>query len=291
VNVAMMFRMYRAACLMVLLAISRGEAFGLQIPGAVRLGIAFEKPSFVLHEPVYAVLSIRNDLREVLRFDLGRDGKSFLSFSIVPPGGQALEASFPPLPGGGGISIITNLALRPGETHVQRLLLNEWYDFPSAGAYSVEVKSSALRRINESLESRFADGPPVPFSPAEKVVVQIGPGDDEQLRRVCTGLATLALSTGPVQPRVDAAFALSLVADPVAIPFLRQLLERGVSVKEYGAAGLARIGNIEATDALIANLSSSDQELRRQIMGALWQIGNATTDPALKVRIETALAR
>jgi hypothetical protein len=249
-----------------------------QARGGVRIGVAVDKPSFVLHAPVFAILTIQNDLGEPITFDLGRDSKSSLNLSIAPPNGKTVVVSYPTED---GISLFAQNTLAAGQTYTQRLLLNEWYGFSAPGPYSVEVASTA--------QFKTSGGRGVQLSPGNKIMVQIGPKDDESLRSVCADLALRATAAGPVQNRVDAAVALSFVRDPVAIPFLRQVVERGVSAQQYGIEGLSRIGSTDAVEALIANATSRDPEVKRLVTRELRRIENTTADPALKARIRSAL--
>jgi hypothetical protein len=245
---------------------------------AVRLSLAVEKPSFVLYAPVYAVLMVQNGLPEPIEVSFGIDGKSDLELVVTPPGGKPLNVSYP-FPG--GIGILSWKTVQPRQTYTQRLLLSEWYDFAASGPHSIQLQSRATMRT--------VDGRTVQPVPADKIVVQVGLRDDEDLRRVCGELATQSITGRTVQQRVDAALALSLVRHIVAIPFLAQVLEHGVSVEEYAIQGLGRIGTREATDILIASLSTSDATTKRLATRELRKISERTADQQLRTHIQSTL--
>jgi hypothetical protein len=251
---------------------------------SLRVELAAEESRYTLHAPVYAVVSVQNGLSEAIEFSFGRNSKSSLEFLLTPPDGLvALDVRYPRDPDG-GLALVGTESLAPGETYKQRVLLNEWYDFSTPGAYTVQLKTDA--------SFGTANGGIAQPLPIEKIVVRIGPRDDGQLGRVCRDLLALALADRPVQERVDAADALSRVQDPVAIPYLKEIIEKGFSsIQPYGFQGLGRIGNAEATEILIANLSIRDRELQRMVVRELTKLERFTVDQQMKARIRASLDR
>jgi hypothetical protein len=245
----------------------------------LRVEFAAEELRYPLYAPVYAVVSVQNDLDEAIGVDFGRNSKSSFTFSLTLPDGRKIDV---PYPSADGLSLSGPRSLEPGETYKQRVLLNEWHHFYAPGVYTVQLKIDALEASFET-----ATGDSVVPLPIERIVVWIGPRDDGQLGRVCRELLALALSDGPVQERVDAADALSRVMDPIAIPYLKQIIEQGVSVQQYGIQGLSRIRNTEAIEILIANLSN--REFQRMVTRELYTIERTTIDLQLKARIRAAL--
>jgi hypothetical protein len=79
----------------------------------------------------------------------------------------------------------------------------------------------------------------------------------------------------------------------VAIPFLLQLLERGLNVvqlDQYAVEGLTRIGTNEAIGALIESVGAARYgSSHTQIVAGLTRVRSQTTDEELKRRIDTAL--
>jgi hypothetical protein len=255
--------------------------FGRQVSDGVTLTATPEKSEIVLHEPVYATFSVHNDTKASIRFNLGRNNKGLFSFSVTLPTSQTLQIPKLAPPPEGGLHFVGEPLLKPGQQYTQRLLLNEWHNFPSPGTYRVTLNTEIRFQTNTSQ--------PVRTSGSTTFVVQVAPQDNARLARVCSELAAQALSGAGVQPRVDAAFALSLVRDPVAIPYLGQLLEKGKSVEQYGISGLDRIGTSEAMDVLLSNVQRAGPELRQQMIAVLRRVEASTSDQNLRTRIRAAL--
>jgi hypothetical protein len=249
--------------------------------GSLRVELAAEESTYAWRAPIYAVVSVQNGPSEAIEFDFGRNSKSSFAFSLTLPDGRLIDVAYPS--GGGGLSMITPRSLASGETYKQRLLLNEWYDFSAPGSYTIQLKTDASF---QTAAGRIAQ--PLPI---EKIVVRIGPRDDAQVGRVCRDLLALALADGPGQERRDAADALSRIQDPVAIPYLKQIIEKGVSIQQYGIQGLGRIGNAEAIEILIANLSIRDRGLQGRVAFELITLERTTADQQLKARIRASLDR
>jgi hypothetical protein len=250
---------------------------------SLRVELAAEESKYVLRAPVYALVSIQNGLSEAITFSFGRHGKSALEFSLTLPDARVIDVPYPRDPDG-GLALVPVQTLAPGETYKQRLLLNEWFNFFAPGPYAVQLKTDA------SFDT--ADGRTAQPLPIEKIMVWITPRDDGQLGRVCRDLLALALADTPVQERVDAADALSRVQDPVAIPYLKEIIEKGFSsIQPYGFQGLGRIGNAEATEILIANLSIRDRELQRMVVRELTKLERTIADQQLRARIRASLDR
>ena len=253
---------------------------------SLRVELAAEESTYTLHAPVYAVVSVQNGLSEAIQFSFGRHGKSAFEFLLTPPGGLvALDVRYP-TDRDGGLAMVPVETLAPGETYKQRLLLNEWYDFSTPGAYTVQMVNSS-----SPFETTTADLTALPLH-IEKIVVRIGPRDHGQLGRVCRDLLAVVLADRPLQERVDAADALSRVQDPVAIPYLKEIIEKSFSsIQPYGFHGLGRIGNAEATEILIASMSIGDRELQRMVVRELTQLERFTVDQQMKARIRASLDR
>ena len=284
---------YSIGCALSLSVPSAAGAYMVQGPSGIRLAMKIG-PQFVLHEPVYATLTIHNSLNEEIRFDLGQNDRSSLGLSIVLPTGGEIAAPAPPQTGpAGGIFTASRPILAPGETYVQQLLLNEWHEFGAPGQYRLKLWSTAryVRHV-KGIELRSTEGGD-PFFTAEEIGIEILPEDAGRLQSVCTNLMTRAISSPSVQMRVDAAVALSYVNDPAAIPFLRQILFEPAgaadSVRRYAVDGLARIRNIDAIEILLASLPTADSELTPYIRRQLRRVESLVEDQALKARIQAAL--
>lgn len=255
-----------------ILIISGYEPLSGQQQQDVRMQLIGESPTG-LFEPVYATFTVENHRNTPIQFDLGLNRKDVFTLSITLPDGsvhQTDKIPYEPELGANG-----RISVAPGQVYSQRLLLNEWYDFPAPRTYTV--------RLMTNLE----------FQPADPITVTIGARDDQHLRDLCAVLATKALSYIPPQEeQSEAALALSHIRDPMVVPFLQQVLESGSSAAADAAEGLGRIassGHGPAIDVLNASLGRADEERRSYVMRALFHAHDRTNNEEIKSRIEDVL--
>jgi hypothetical protein len=142
------------------------------------------------------------------------------------------------------------MSLPAGELYSQPVLLNEWYDFEQAGDYDVQIALPGPIRTSKVT---------VINSPAQRLRFHIAARDEARLRRTCELLVRPAISAKQYEEQANAALALSYVVDPVAVPFLREVLLAG-TVDNIVIAGLRRIGSGEAKAVLEEASRSSDAE-------------------------------
>ncbi len=260
--------------------------------GGVQVTFDLEQSEFVLHEPIYGTLSIENGMNEELVFDMGANFKEFLSFQVRGSDDEVLEV--PSLPGREGIFRVGEVSLAAGEPHRQRVLLNEWYEYSSPGEYRVELLT------NMPFRTAFGRG----VAPAEDTVIEfrVGDADAERLRAVAAELAAQVLAPSSdlesYQLQIDAALGLGHINDPVALPFIIQvihdtssgnLLERGLMKRRALFDGLVRMGNAEVVDALAERLDSDDELFVGEIRQTLGLIEFYTDDEELQDLIEDVL--
>lgn len=228
-----------------------------------------------LFEPVYATFSVENNTTKAIQFDLGLNRKDAFEFSITSPDGAIHQTGKLQHDPDGAFGAIGNVSIAPGQTYSQRLLLNEWYDFPTSGTYTVRLTTNLA------------------FQAPDPITVTIGAKNEQHLRDLCSALATQALSyIPPHEEQSDAALALSHIRDPIAVPFLQQILESGSSAAQDAAEGLGRIGSsghAPAIDVLNTSLGRADVERRSYIVGALLHAHHRTTNEDIKSRIEVVL--
>jgi hypothetical protein len=262
------------------------EVAARPVQDLVLVRIEVEHGSPVLHEPVFATFVVQNTQPERLEFDLGANSKTTFSFSITEPDGRTVK--IPPFKTPDGVSAIGRVALENGLTYTQKILLNEWYDFTSVGRYSIELHTSAVFRTSR--------GRSVETTPIKSVSLEIQPRDENRLRSICENLASTALTSSlSTATRETAAVTLSYIKDPVAIPFLRQFLERGrdiVALDRYAVEGLTRIGTDEAIGALIESVGAVQyRSSQTEIVAGLARVRAAATDDELRKRIDAVLRR
>jgi hypothetical protein len=160
-----------------------------------------------------------------------------------------------------GFGILGKHSLNPGGTYVEKLLLNEWYEFPKMGSY--RIKMTLLN--DDPVTSRTANLP----RPSTEFSVQIGPHDPTALEAVCLGLADQAIDGETLEGRIEAADALSYIRDPLAVDSLIRVLWQGSLVAHYAVDVLARIGNLEALAALEAATDHPDEDVRSTVRSTL----------------------
>jgi hypothetical protein len=216
-----------------------------------------------LREPVHIQFSIHNGLNEDVRFDMGLDGKHNFEFSVKKPDGSLIRIPPHPYPS----SVLGNPAERAplalGKTFTKTMLLSEWYQFPAPGRYVVEAKLGG--------EVQTVSGTPIAPAPATEIPIQVTPRDPKRLKSVCEGLTKEATAANVGQAS-KAAFALSYVDDPLAVPYLGRVLKESFHSKLNAIGGLARIGNPEAVQVLTSYSNSADPDLGIQIEIALKEI-------------------
>jgi PBS lyase HEAT-like repeat len=281
-------RMYwQLACVLGIIIACSFQGFGSPQEAKVHITVKAESSEASLFEPLYAVLSVQNNLDEEIGFDLGLNGKAVFEFSITMPDGRSLRTGTLEQRPGGEFGLSGKVALPQGRAYTQRLLLNEWYDFPTPGEYTV--------RLNANLAFWTPGGRQMQAAEPSAITVLVGQKDENRLRELCSDLTRRALaSVPPHEAETEAALALSHIGDPIAIPFLRQVLENGWIIDRYAAEGLGRLGsrgNIEAIDTLVASRAQADIERRSYITGALIKANSVTKDAKVKLRVEGALSR
>jgi len=255
----------------------------VQGQGRVGLDLSLDSPNVSLHEPVSGVFSLHNQLKDTIQVDLGPDSNAYFSFSITAPDGDIIEVPQLKFPPDGHVGAVGMFALKSGGIYRHSILLNEWYEFPTSGDYKVEIHLSAVARTKS--------GNPVAMGNGSPVVLHIGSRDENYLRKLCSEYAKSVVSSAPIEVRLDAAKELSFVRDPVAVPFLRQVLEQSPIEAGRVVKGLASIANAEAIDALIANLKTNNYYLKLEILQALIAASDRVTDEGIKARIQAVVPR
>src|SRR6266513_2375417 len=90
---------------------------------------------FTLHEPIVLEREFENAFSEELKIYLGRNSVGELQFELTRPDGRKTTVRPGDPPPAGGAFTNNLLRLKPGERYTQRIVLNEWLDFPDVGTY------------------------------------------------------------------------------------------------------------------------------------------------------------
>lgn len=251
-----------------------------QLP--TRPAITFEliTPKVSLHEPVYVEFVLNNSSADSINLDLGDNRKGAFQFTITAPNGESTKV--PPLTKKGeGIVGSGKLSLNQGEVYRQRLLVNEWYKFSTAGKYLIEldlpIRLTTKGGATVTVASRLKEG------------LEITSKDVQRLDAVCNEITQRALTAKNLQDSVGEATALAYIPDPVAVPYLEKLLRANRRLDQIALFGLVRIGDSRAVQVLLSALDMEDKEIAIIAAQKLYDIKNNVSDPVLKKRVEQAL--
>jgi hypothetical protein len=218
------------------------EAQARSSPAGVVISYNLLSRHLTLHEPVIVTFNASNMTSQPFDLDLGGDLKENFLFIVTSPNG-AINKFGRTLSEGSHLE--GKLSLKPGANYSENLLLNERYDFPTPGQYEVQIYLVRWLRSNGPAVSYERD----PRDQGFRATVQIGPRNEAILTQTCDHLVQVIGGAKSDEAR-EAAVALSYVADPIAVPYLEQVLS---SQWRYQALiGLGRVGNDAAIQALKA---------------------------------------
>jgi hypothetical protein len=239
----------------------------------VTIKVSAEPLRLTLHEPVLLILEIRNDSRESMHIDLGKDRKENFLFAITPPGGGRIQL---PQLRRSGFGRGGNVEIAGGDEYSQSIVLNEWYDFNEIGSYDIEMRFAKLVftgdevvGAREHFELRF----------------DIGVRSEEVLMKRCEALVAGIESSNSYERWSEGALALSYIKDPIAIPYLKKILGANKLVEPTAILGLERIGTPEAARALSSGLEITTNHASTLAKAALLRMESATSDPQMKQEI------
>jgi hypothetical protein len=216
----------------------------------------------VLHEPLIVLLRIENHFKEPVTCDLGPYRRGNIEVAVMPPGGSLqrlpkLEES--------GFGLAGAVSIAAGEVYSEQLLLNEWYPFDQVGSYEVDI------RLNSAFKS--AAGRVANPRTSDTLRFHISPRNEERLRKACEHLTVATITGSNAQAQLDAVRALSYIDDPVALPFLQQILQATIRFDSIAIEGIRRVGTPDARSALAQLAASSDEERAKLALDALRRLG------------------
>ena len=235
-----LFALLLAAC-----SGSWAETLSAQTEG-VSVSYSLEPSVITMHEPLIVHFDVLNESTQLITLQLGTDRKENFSLVIQRPDGSKHER--PPLPPREGAFQPGDVSLGPGRRLREQLLLNEWASFTTPGKYQLDVR--LLTPIEMSSGAKFV-------SKSYRTSFEVLPRDESQLKAACERLVQQIESTNDVGELHDAASALAHVDEPIVVPFLERALRSGKYVEHPVIDGLARIGNEDAAQILIAVVKES----------------------------------
>jgi hypothetical protein len=254
----------------------------------VSVSYSVEPSVITMHEPVIVRFDVFNGSTQPITLRLGTDRKENFSLVIQAPDGSKHER--PPLPRREGAFRPGNVDLAPGEALRQQLLLDEWASLATVGEYRLDVR--LLTPIELGSEGKFVSEP---YHTSFEVLSR----DEAHLKAACERLVGQIESTNNVNEMNDAALALAHVDDPIVVPYLERALRSGKYVEHPVIEGLARVGNEDAAQILIAVVkespawppSTETAAGTRAILArqALQQISASTSNERLKQEIKRTI--
>jgi len=218
--------------------------------------------SVTLGEPVWIDYVVRNTTADSVTIQLGHNRKANFRIVVTPPDRRSIET---PRLSSEGMGLIGRVLIPAAHTYRQELLLDEWYDVDAPGQYEIAIG--------------LGDEAP------QVLRLQVLERDPVKLEAVAKALHNQALSPD-VETADRAALALSSIDDPIAVPFLANLLSRK---QPLAARGLGRIGTPEAIDALLANLPEPHIAVHSAVRAELMMLRDTVSDPVMRRRIDAAL--
>jgi hypothetical protein len=256
---------------MILLSTALGVQPSSRGRGAVvTLSLSLEGDAVTAGEPVFLSLHLINTSDLEVPIDLGRDLKENVAFELQTPDGRRARLSLPPWE---GLGLSGRTKIRARERRSVKLLFSEWFEFSRPGRYELVATLSP----DATEEDRS-----VVVRPSSKMVVVVGPSDPGKLAAICGRLTEEALTGDAESAR--AAQTLGHVRDPITIPFLGNVVQRGGTAARIEAIrGLGRAGSDAAVEALIDALERWPARSREELESA-FKAGDSVTLDGSAVR-------
>lgn len=225
------------------------EASAQAAASAVSLSYALPD-NVTLNEPVSLEIVATNAGTEEVWIDFG---KNYVGNSQVvvtkPNGARSVVDPRKPLQADEAW-VRGRMRLMPGARHEAELVLNDWVDFSQLGTHRLDV---------EFIGSVESTAGAVNVRRNWTSTLEALPRDVQRLREVAEALVRQVQSPNAA-PAFLAARKLMHLRDPVAVPYLRRVLEerKGTWVDPIVIHALERIGNDDARAALLKASSSED---------------------------------
>ncbi|HKV23884.1 MAG TPA: hypothetical protein VJN93_04775 [Candidatus Acidoferrum sp.] len=237
--------------------------------------------SFSMHEPIVVLFSATNNLPNTITLTLGAQDIQFFEFALSSPAGQQVREYWNM---NQEVSLVT---IGSGKRHVPSgksyqlpLLMDRWFHFENPGTYFLDL------RLSTNIEA--SDGSIiVPQSRALRLTIR--PRDAARLKKVCADLAANILRAKGVSDEREPALRLGYINDPIAVPFLAQVLSHHMLNYNFGIDGLERIGTDQAIRVLLLTLKDKYGDMALLARHALERLQDHISDPALKEAVKRAL--
>lgn len=242
----------------------------------VQVNFQLKDAVITLHEPVVLLFKVHNASAQEAVLDLGLDKTEFFHFSLRKPQGSTVQNEPRYME---GLHTLGKVVISAGGDYEQALMLNQWFQFDSTGQYSLTAQLNTRTDISGT-GSVNAEPEYIPFEVKERT--------PERLQKICADLAEQVKLAPNAQAAQEPAFLLSYVADPIAIPYLKQLLDAHKLVENAAISGLERIGSEDSVNVLISALSSRYGDKSDLARESLKRIKRKSSDPIIKQMILNA---
>lgn len=223
----------------------------------IEAGFLPDETEIILGQPSFVTFAVTNRGDRPYRFAVGGDNRGSVrhnNFRItaVDAQGQPIKDPYSYNHFGGPT---WQVALKPGESHRERLCLGHWLVLDRPGVYAVTCQ----RTLQDEL-SPPPRHPPLPI--ATRFKLKVLPYDRAKMQQVIARLGKHVRESGEQQLR-DATLALADINDPAVIPHLAASLRRGDFQNRIPAVnGLEKFPDDAAGDALREAMQDPDHAVR-----------------------------
>jgi hypothetical protein len=240
----------------------------------------FKESEITLHEPLVLIFKVHNGLDQPVALDMGENNIQSFEFALISPRGQTIQGRHQRSM---GLSTTTgNLPVEPGGDFKLELILNQWFELGALGKYLLTA------RLNTAIDTGGMSTAP---HPAQSIPFEIKPRDVNRLRKVCAELVSRVENAGGVEAEREPALELSYVNDPIAAPYLAEVLARHMLNYDLAIQGFERIGNDDAVEALLSALDDEYGDIAVLARRALTRMQDRISNPNLRETVRRALEK
>jgi hypothetical protein len=220
-----------------------------------------EKQEFMVGEPIFCNFIIKNTGARAIAFRYRSPDRS-LNLALenephfkVTGANHRTVADPAPRPCGGakGSAVYGSVSLPPGQTHVERWLLNQWANFARPGRYYVRADRHLPLLNSEGGEPDFSSKPVAFAGAINDLQLEVVPGTEAQLH-AALGLYIKKLDTPPPADIAEPVLVATNLPQPFFLARLIALAHAPVEEHRWDRTealeGLARLGTPEAWRAV-----------------------------------------
>jgi hypothetical protein len=249
-------------------------------PKQLDLSYEFRESTITLHEPVILRFKVHNELEQSVALDLGVNKVQSFEFVLMSPQGQTIQGRHQVSEGLS--TLVGKLPIQPGEHYQQELILNQWFEFDTPGRYVLTAQLNTVIDVG---------GMGTSAPPAQHLELEIKPRDVQRLTKLCAELAKQVETAQSVEAAQFPALTLSYVGDPVAVPYLAQVIRAHTLAYDRAIPGLEKIGTDEAVEVLLSALNENWGDIPELATRSLARMQDRIANPRLKETVKKAVER